>query len=187
MSKSIKNLPENMPLTTVVRHTIKLGSEKDFEHWVNTICEKASTFKGFRGRYVVPPKVGATTNEYIVAFQFENLNDLMTWMNSDERKSALKKLKPFSEKEMQLEYQEGIDFWFTTPETEAKRSPKWKMAILTWVAVFPIVLLLLEVYGRLFPSFSLTIKVLFTTITLVALLTWVLMPNLTNLFKKWLF
>lgn len=108
----------------------------------------------------------------------------MAWMDSDERKSALKKLKLFSEKEMQLEHQEGIDFWFTASDVEAKRPPKWKMAVLTWVAVFPMVILLLEIYGRLFPSFSLTIKVFFVSITLVGLLTWVLMPNLTKLFKN---
>ena len=187
MNESIKNLPENMPLTTIVRHSIKAGAEKDFENWVNAIGQKVSTFKGFKGRYVVPPKTEVATNEYIVAFQFENLSDLMTWMYSDERKSALKKLKLFSEKEMQLEHHEGIDYWFTTSGLEAKRPPKWKMAVLTWVAVFPMVLLLLDIYGRLFPSTSLTIKVFFVSITLVGLLTWLLMPYLTKLFKKWLF
>jgi len=182
----ISKLPENMPLTTIVRHTIKLGAEKDFEHWAENIGKKISTFKGFKGKYVVPPKIGTTLNEYIVAFQFDNLNDLMVWMNSEERKSELKKLKLFSEQEMQLEHQEGIDFWFTAPG-EVSRPPKWKMAVLTWIAVFPMVLLLLELFGNLFPTFSLTIKVLFTTITLVALLTWVLMPNLTKLFKRWLY
>ena len=187
MDESIKNLPENMPLTTVVRHSIKAGAEKDFENWVNAIGQKVSTFKGFKGRYVVPPKIGAATNEYIVVFQFENLSDLMAWMNSDERKSALKMLKLFSEKEMQLEHQEGIDYWFTTSDFEAKRPPKWKMAILTWVVVFPMVLVLLEIFGKLFPSFSPTIKVFFVSISLVGLLTWFFMPYLSKLFKKWLF
>ena len=187
MNESIENLPENMPLTTVVRHTIKSGAKKDFENWVNDIGQKVSAFKGFKGRYVVPPKTGATTNEYIVAFQFENLSDLMAWMDSDERKSALTTLKLFSEKEMELEHQEGIDYWFTTSGFEAKRPPKWKMAILTWVVVFPMVLVLLEIFGRLFPSFSPTIKVFFVSITLVGLLTWFFMPYLSKLFKKWLF
>ncbi len=182
----INQLPENMPLTTIVRHTIKLGAEKDFEQWSQNIGNIVSAFKGFRGKYVVPPKIGTTSNEYTVAFQFENLETLTAWMDSEERITEVKKLKSFSEKEMQLEYQEGIDFWFTTPG-ETKRPPKWKMAILTWVAVFPMVLILLELYGRLFPTFSLTLKVLFVTVTLVALLTWVLMPNLTKLFKRWLY
>lgn len=181
------SLPENMPLTTIVKHKVKIGAEKDFEQWSRVIGDKVSKFKGFKGRYIVPPKLGNKGNEYIVAFQFENLNTLMLWMESKERKEALKKVKEFSEKEMQLEHQEGIDFWFTTPDFQIKRPPKWKMSILTWLAVFPGVVLLSKFFSFLFPDFSSIFIVLLVTLTLVALLSWVLMPCLTRIFKKWLY
>lgn len=184
----IKNLPENTPLTTIVRHTIKRGAEKNFEQWSKNIGKKVSAFKGFKGKYMVPPKKGSLRNEYTVAFQFENLETLTNWMDSKERKSETQKLKTFSEKKMQLEHQEGIDFLFTRPSTAATKPPKWKMAILTWVAVFPGVVLLSLFYHWVFPTGLNGILItLFVTATLVPLLTWVLMPNLVKLCKGWLF
>jgi antibiotic biosynthesis monooxygenase (ABM) superfamily enzyme len=183
----INNLPQNMPLTTIVRHTIKQGAEKEFEEWFRAIGKKVSAFKGFKGKYLIPPKKGASTNEYTVAFQFENIETLTFWMDSEERKEEVKKLKSFSQKEMELEHQEGIDFWFTNSDEEAKKPPKWKMSLLTWLAVFPGVALLSLLYRAIFPSFPTIALTLFVTLTLVPLLTWVLMPNIVIFFKKWLF
>lgn len=187
MSDIETKLPENMPITTIVRHRIKIGAEKDFERWINDISKIARTYKGFKGRFMIPPKEESSLNLYIIAFQFENLETLTNWMDSEERKLELEKLKVYSEQEMQLEYQEGIDFWFTQPKDQVNRPPKWKMSILTWIAVFPGVVFLSKFFSFMFPDFSSTFIVFFVTLTLVALLTWVLMPNLTRIFKKWLY
>ncbi|MCL9806976.1 hypothetical protein NAT51_15675 [Flavobacterium amniphilum] len=175
------------PITTIVRHSIKLGAEKDFENWFDKIEKKINLFKGFKGVFIIPPKVNNLSNEYIIAFQFENMENLIEWIDSEERILELKKLNKISQKEMQLDFHNSIGFWFTGVKVEDKKPPKWKMALLTWIAVFPMVIILLEIFSKLFPSFPLALKVFFVTITLVTLLTWVLMPNLTKLFKKWLF
>ncbi len=112
---------------------------------------------------------------------------MTNWLDSDIRKNELKKLTTFSSKELQIERQEGIDFWFTPPNHEVTKPPKWKMAILTWVAVFPGVVLLSKFFHLLFPSVSSILITGFVTLTLVPMLTWVLMPNLVKLFQAWLF
>jgi antibiotic biosynthesis monooxygenase (ABM) superfamily enzyme len=182
-----KDIDINTPITTIVRHNIRLGAEKNFENWVHEIAEKISVFQGFKGVFTIRSKAERESNEYIVVFQFENMNNLIEWMNSKERNLELKKLSKFSKKEMQLDFHDSIGFWFTGDKVEEKKPPKWKMALLTWVAVFPMVLILLDLFSKLLPSFPLALKVLFVTITLVTLLTWFLLPNLTKIFKKWLF
>ncbi|CAM1369154.1 antibiotic biosynthesis monooxygenase [Tenacibaculum xiamenense] len=187
MNDTFKKLPQNMPLTTVVKHTIRPGLEEDFEKWLKSIGKKVSKFNGFKGKYVIRPDKNKTKNEYTVAFQFENLETLSLWMNSEERKEAIEKLDSFSLEKMQLKHHEGIDFWFTLPETKQNVPPKWKMATLTWCAVFPGVVILSLLFKGIFPDINSTIITLFVTLALVPLLTWVLMPNLVKLFKFWLF
>ena len=173
-------------ITTVVRHFIKKDKLLEFENWTKGINERAKQFKGFQGLTRIPPPVGS--NEYITLFKFSSVDALQKWMDSSERKTEISKLNVLSEKEMILGQTEGIDFWFDAPEKKkAIPPPKWKMSILTWLAVFPGVVLLSKFYHGLFPNLPSIILTLFVTLTLVPMLTWMLMPNIVKLFRNWLF
>jgi len=172
-------------ITTVVRHFIKSDKRKDFENWTKKISAIAKQFKGFEGLQLIPPPTG--NKEYIILFKFSSIPALEKWMDSEERQKEVIKLKALSEKEMMLGQIEGIDFWFEAPEKKAAAPLKWKMSLLTWLAVFPGVVLLSKLYHGLFPDFPGMLLTLFVTLTLVPLLTWVLMPNIVKLFKGWLF
>lgn len=179
-------MENNNSITTVVRHFIKSDKKKEFENWTKGISTKAKKFDGFEGLQLIPPPSGS--KEYITLFKFSSVPALQKWMDSSERKTEVAKLSAFSEKEMVLGQIEGIDFWFEAPEKKtASPPPKWKMSLLTWLAVFPGVVLLSKFYRGIFPDFPPTILTLFVTLTLVPLLTWVLMPNIVKLFRRWLF
>jgi len=173
-------------ITTVVRHFIKADKRGAFENWTKDISAKAKQFEGFEGLQLIPPPSGS--KEYITLFKFSSVPALQKWMDSDERKNEVSKLNSLSEKEMVLGQIEGVDFWFDAPGKKTDGAPpKWKMSLLTWLAVFPGVVILGKLYHALFPDFSSILLTLFTTMTLVPLLTWVLMPNIVKLFKGWLF
>jgi len=176
----------NNSITTVVRHFIKSDKKEAFENWTKQISAIAKQFEGFEGLQLIIPPRGS--NEYITLFKFSSVLALQKWMDSKERKTEVAKLKTFSEKEMVLRQIEGIDFWFEAPEKKtATAPPKWKMSLLTWLAVFPGVVLLSKFYHSLFPNFPSILLTLLVTLTLVPLLTWFLMPNIVKLFKGWLF
>ena len=176
----------NTALTTVVRHFIKADKQDEFKQWTKNIASKAKQFEGFEGLQLIPPPSG--NDEYITLFKFSSVPALQKWMESEERKKEVAKLAALSEKEMVLGQISGIDFWFEPPEKKnIAAPPKWKMSLLTWLAVYPGVVLLSKLYHFLFPDFPPLILTLFVTLTLVPLLTWVLMPNIVKLFKGWLF
>ncbi len=176
----------NTAITTVVRHFIKPDKRKDFEKWTKGISAKAKQFEGFEGLQLIAPP--SDSKEYITLFKFSSVPALQKWMDSDERNKELSKLNALSEKEMVLGQITGIDFWFEAPQKKsAAAPPKWKMSLLTWLAVFPGVVLLSKLYHALFPDFPAMLLTLLVTLTLVPLLTWVLMPNIVKLFKGWLF
>jgi antibiotic biosynthesis monooxygenase (ABM) superfamily enzyme len=176
----------NSAITTVVRHFIKADKKAVFEDWLKNIGAKAHQFEGFEGLQLINPPKGH--HDYLVLFKFANFHALERWMDSKERQQAIKKLQAISEKEMVIEAVSGIDFWFEAPEKKSPNAPpKWKMSILTWLAVFPGVVLLSKMYHFLFPQLSGVLTTLLVTLTLVPLLTWVLMPNIVKLFKNWIF
>ena len=81
----------------------------------------------------------------------------------------------------------GLEAWFTLPgQKPVKPPPQWKMALLTLLAVYPLTLIIPAVL----PSFIMRqpkyIVNCVVSISLTALLTWLIMPNLTKLFNGWI-
>ena len=74
--------------------------------------------------------------------------------------------------------------------------PKWKFAIVVLLAIYPLLLIVLPLMGRLFDSPYLGVNVpigpeffvrtLATAMILVTLMVWVALPLLTRLFRPWL-
>ncbi len=64
--------------------------------------------------------------------------------------------------------------------------PRWKMAIVTWIAVYPLITLLLLVLGPFILDLPIPIVTLILSVTLVSLLTFVVMPLLMRAFGPWL-
>jgi uncharacterized protein len=62
--------------------------------------------------------------------------------------------------------------------------PRWKMALVTWLALFPQVVIL----SLLIPSaLPMVIRIALLTAAPVAMLTWLVMPLLSELLHEWLY
>lgn len=64
--------------------------------------------------------------------------------------------------------------------------PRWKVAVLTWVGIYPLITTLLWVLGPVLGGLPLPAVTLALTIVLVSLMTFVVMPALTRAFRGWL-
>ncbi|MDH6182281.1 antibiotic biosynthesis monooxygenase (ABM) superfamily enzyme [Microbacteriaceae bacterium SG_E_30_P1] len=64
--------------------------------------------------------------------------------------------------------------------------PRWKLAILTWIGVYPSITVLLVVLGPFLFELPIPVVTLVLSVTLVALLSFVIMPLLTRVFRPWL-
>ena len=64
--------------------------------------------------------------------------------------------------------------------------PRWKMAIVTWLGVYPLITLLLLALGPLILGLPIPVVTLILSVTLVSLLTFVVMPLLMRAFGPWL-
>jgi antibiotic biosynthesis monooxygenase (ABM) superfamily enzyme len=64
--------------------------------------------------------------------------------------------------------------------------PRYKLAVLTWAGAYAVITVLLALLGPAIASWPLVLRTLVLSVTMVAALTWVIMPRLTRLFGGWL-
>lgn len=67
-----------------------------------------------------------------------------------------------------------------------KQPPKWKFAIMVWLAIYPTITLVSFLIGDIIKSWPLPFKTLLMTGILVPLMVFVLLPLLRKLLGKWL-
>lgn len=67
-----------------------------------------------------------------------------------------------------------------------KQPPKYKLALLIWIAIYPTINLLFWVLGDTLNSLPMYIRTLVLTVILVPVMVFLLLPALTKIFAKWL-
>ena len=94
------------------------------------------------------------------------------------------RIKPLTEGEPDYRELNGLEAWFRSPYNPP---PRWKMALLTWIAVWPVSMIvpaaLNPLTGSSVPNFIFAGAV---AAGIVLILTWVAMPLLVKLTKGWL-
>ena len=65
-------------------------------------------------------------------------------------------------------------------------APRYKLALLTWIAAYALITTFLAFLGPAIADWPLAVRTLVLSVTMVAALTWVIMPRLTRLFRPWL-
>jgi antibiotic biosynthesis monooxygenase (ABM) superfamily enzyme len=183
-----KAVGQSASVAFIITHTIKAGQEKRYEDWLGAILSAVSSFRGYLGREIFRPAHGSRTYTTIVRFNsHEHLND---WAESELRRSYVNRVSDLLEEGDQHEIRTGIDFWFTP--AGIKPPKRWKQFLLTLSAVYPLALILPAVLGPLFslmppPLNDHLVKSFAAAASLVALLTFVIMPRYTRLVKRWLY
>jgi antibiotic biosynthesis monooxygenase (ABM) superfamily enzyme len=77
---------------------------------------------------------------------------------------------------MRTEYLTGLETWFTLPtDPGAPTPPRYKMALLTWITIFPLIAGVAELLGPQLKDFALVPRLAITTAITVPLMTWIAM------------
>jgi antibiotic biosynthesis monooxygenase (ABM) superfamily enzyme len=71
--------------------------------------------------------------------------------------------------------------------TPMKQPPRWKFAVMVWIAIYPTITTTLFLIGPFVKDFPLPLRTLTLTLIMVPLMVFVLMPFLQKLLAKWLF
>jgi uncharacterized protein len=176
--------------TAVITHRVRQGKEADYDHWLNEIGPLCRTYPSHLDLQLVRPIPGLTTT-YTVIVRFDTCDHLGQWMHSQDRQRLIARARPFLVADDDYSIRSGLDFWFTPPNAKVKVPVRWKQSLITWSAIYPLVLavplLVLPVLKRMGVPDNRFVTVSFVTAVVVLLMVYVIMPRYTALVRRWLF
>jgi antibiotic biosynthesis monooxygenase (ABM) superfamily enzyme len=173
--------------TAVVSRRVKPGREQKFEEWVSGILAAVNKFPGYLGAEVLRPS-DPDENEYMIIVQFDHASNLHAWETSEERQGWLRKSRPLLQEEERFNVLTGLETWFTLPSRPGQPPlPRYKMAIVTWLGVFPIIAVLYSLFGHWMFLLPPLVRALVFSAVMITLMTYVIMPRMTRLFSFWLY
>lgn len=177
----------------IAERRAKEGCAPAYEAVVGGMFGAARDFPGFQAATVTPP--ASPGGKYRVVMRFDSEEHLHHWKNSGTRMEWQRRIDSVAEGEPEFLTLTGMEAWFTGPVIAGGKPPeRWKMAVLTWLGLIPTVSFVLGLLGPVwqgqppFHGFSWMTIVLTAANTLVITLfmTWLVMPNLTKLFRGFL-
>ena len=180
------NTDEDPPVTAVASRRVKSGKEQEFEEWVSGILGAAEEFPGYLGSNVIRPRED-DDDEFQIVFKFDRASNLKRWEESEERHAWLRQVQPLVHEE-NVRVLTGLETWFTLPSRPGEPAPpRYKMAVVTWIAVFPLATLIFALTHPLLGGLPAVIRTLVFTLIMVTTMTYVVMPRMTRLFSFWLY
>jgi antibiotic biosynthesis monooxygenase (ABM) superfamily enzyme len=173
-------------VTAVASRRVKPGKEQEFEEWVAGILGAVEEFPGYLGSNVIKPR-DDDDDEFQIVFKFDHASNLERWEGSEERHAWLRQVQPLVHEE-NVRVLTGLETWFTLPSRPGEPAPpRYKMAVMTWIAVFPLATAIFAVTQPLLGGLPVVLRTLVFTLVMVTTMTYVVMPRMTRLFSFWLY
>jgi antibiotic biosynthesis monooxygenase (ABM) superfamily enzyme len=125
-----------------------------------------------------------------VIYKFSDLEHFHHWEQSETRKRFLQQADPLIEPHGRQRVQQltGLETWFNLPGEIAVKPPmRWKMVVVTTIGIYPIGLIYQAYLTKYMLLVPLLLRPVVLSLLLTPALTYVIMPNLTKLFKNWLY
>lgn len=166
-----------------ILRVVRPGREREFETLVEEFFQEAARQPGVCGAYLIRPFGGAPSREYGILRSFASPQDRDGFYASDLYRRWNEAVASLVEGPPERRELHGMEAFFRT--AGGAPPPRWKMAILTWLAVNPAV----YVFANGVPAvvkLPMLLELLVVNAFVVGALAWVLMPLLTRWFAGWL-
>ncbi len=173
------------PVSRIARRRALAGKEADYEALVREMFLQMRSTPGFISADLLPPEqVG---DEYQVIVHFASEAALQEWDKSSARSAIHARMRSVAESEPEYRRLSGLEAWFTSAVIPASmHPPRLRMAIVTWLGIFPTVSFVLWFIAPLMQSVPFLLRTALLTILVVVTMTWIVMPRLTKLLRGWL-
>lgn len=171
----------------MVTRRVVPGREEEYAEGLREVARIARDFDGHQGVTVLGPH-GHSPVEFTAIFTFDSAANLERWMTSGDRRRWLDRAKDLTVDDEDVESLTGLEPWFTLPNRVVNRPPaRWKMALLTALGVYPLLLVLSVVLNPVVGGLPLALRLGASLVVGIPLMTWLIMPGLSRLFFDWLY
>ncbi len=176
--------------TAVITHRVRDGQQEGYDAWLNEIGPLCRSYPGHLDLHIIRPIPGLTAT-YTVIIRFDTREHLQGWMSSQDRKRLIEQVRPLLVQDDDFFIRSGLDFWFTPEGARAKVPVRWKQFLVTWSAIFPLVLVIPLVVAMGLRQLGVPqnhyLDLLLSTGSVVWVMVYLVMPHYTKLIQRWLF
>lgn len=174
------------PVSMVFTHRVAKEKVADYLAWRRRAIAAQAHYPGYLATEFFEPH-GKLQDEWVDIVRYDSLAALTNWMESKERQNLLRELESIVES-MHAHQVTGLEGWFGVnqgPTAAGSGPPSWKQAVTVLFALYPTVMVL-NYPNPLMRDLSLPVQMLISNILSVGLLTWLVMPKLTQFLSFWL-
>lgn len=175
----------NTPVHVAVTRMVKPGREEAFEEAIRSFFADSLKDEASLGAQLLRPLPGANTRTYGILRSFSNKKDRDAFYQSESFRRWEEAVKPLVEEDYARRNVHGLEAFFTD-HSIIESPPRWKMALLTWLGVWPTVLVVSALTTNMLAGWTFWIANGVVNLFVVAALTWIVMPVLTRLVRPWL-
>lgn len=173
------------PIHVAITRRVKPGKEAEFRQALREFLQASFNDEGVIGAGMIVPPADVQSREYGILRTFVSESARDDFYNSKLVKDWIERCKPLTEGEPKYSQLTGLEAWFRNPNSAPP--PRWKMALLTFIAVWPVSM---AVPAALTPLIAQHVSnVIFAGAVaagIVVILTWVAMPLLVRITSSWL-
>lgn len=170
-----------MPVHVAITRKVLPGKEKEFKDALHRFLGESFKHDGVHGASIISGPAGDDDREIGILRTFKNKKERDAFYQSEHFQQWEAYASTVTEQPVYRELN-GLEAWFRSPGAPTR----WKMGLVTLCGVFPTSVFLNLVVGPLIKPLPLFARLLIIAATMVAMLTWLIMPLLTKALKKWL-
>lgn len=173
-----RTLTDTGPATVVTSRVIAAGSSDDFDAWAERFDAAAREAEGHRADVRLEQPGGLVH----LIYHFDSAERLENWEQSPDFAELMREGDRFSIQRRQSATGELVQFRLPS-EADA---PAWKQVLMTWVCVYPLIMLLSTAVKWLPGELPMPVEIAITSLALTVLLTTLIIPNVSRLLRPWL-
>lgn len=178
----MKNNSEAQPVRRIVRRLAKPNCGSAFEALVRGMFIEMQNYSGFLGAEIIHP--ATPLDEYQFIIRWASQKDLDVWDASVAHAQWLQRLGDVAEGDPEYRLLSGFEAWFSPAAIPGVKTPsRLKMALISWIGIFPTVVLLQVTIAPLISGWPFLLQIASFTALIIAVMTWLVMPVLTRLFR----
>lgn len=173
-----------MPIHVAITRRVRPGCEADFQQALREFFRTSFAHGGVLGATMIAPLSDSDSREFGILRTFANEKERDDFYASPIFKAWEEKVGPLTEAGSWVQRPlHGLEAWFRSPQSPP---PRWKMAVATFLGVFPVAMILGMTVGPAISSWPFILRNAVFNACVVALLTWLVMPFVTRILKGWL-
>ena len=172
-----------MPIHIAITRRVRPGCEAEFQAALREFFQASFGQGGVLGASMLTPPPGSDSHKFGILRSFASETERDEFYESPMFKTWEQRASTLTEGEPEYRELHGLEAWFRSPRNPP---PRWKMATVTLLGVYPVSLLIGVVLSATLKKLPLVLNLLVVSAIIVSMLTWVVMPFVTRLLHGWL-